>query len=240
MAGIFITATGTDIGKTYLLCRLLRWDNAHQRVFTASKPVISGWPHQPEEINKTDTALLLEASCQPITSETINHLSPWRFHPALTPDMAARMEGKDIHPSALVSYCQQQIKNANQSAKTVLIEGAGGVMSPISSHFTVLDWVAALACPCILVTGSYLGTLSHTLTAVEVLRMKKVDILAIIVNETPDSTVYLEETCASLRSFLSYPVIDYPHMKQPEMTSPAIDLLYQHLLQHISQLQPVL
>lgn len=234
MTGIFITATGTDIGKTYVACQLLKWDQAHWRVFTACKPVISGWPTHESEIYKTDSALLLAANQLPITAETLDRMSPWRFHLPLTPDMAARREGKNIVPEALLSYCQQLIEEAKQASKAVLIEGAGGIMAPISGKFTALDWITQLESPCILIAGSYLGTLSHTLTAVEVLQMKNVNILAIVVNETLNSTVSLQETCECLQSFLPYPIIAWPYSKQTEGVNKAVSTLYNSLLQSIT------
>jgi len=81
------------------------------------------------------------------------------------------------------------------------MEGVGGLMSPICTRWTGLDWIVALACPCLLVTGSYLGALSHTLTAAKVLQTQGIAFI-VVVNETPHSTVSFKETCESLTDFL--------------------------------------
>ena len=80
----------------------------------------------------------------------------------------------------------------------LLIEGVGGVMVPLDEHRTILDVMMALRLPLILVAGSYLGTISHTLTALDSLFRRDMNVLAIIVNETPGSTVPLDDTVAAI------------------------------------------
>jgi dethiobiotin synthetase len=65
----------------------------------------------------------------------------------------------------------------------------------------VLDWMIELDLPLILVTGSYVGTLSHTLTALDVLDHVSLKVAAVVVNETPGSAATLEETAATIRRF---------------------------------------
>jgi dethiobiotin synthetase len=90
-----------------------------------------------------------------------------------------------------------------QSEGTLFIEGVGGVMVPLDHRHTVLDWIAELKLPVILVTGSYLGTLSHTLTAVDALRRRGAAIVSLIVNESDGSSVSLGDTLATLSRFVS-------------------------------------
>lgn len=233
MTGIFITSTGTDIGKTHVACRLLEWDHLHHQKLTACKPIISGWPENEKETHLTDTGLLLRATQQPLTSETIAALSPWQFQPALSPDMAANITGKEILPEALIAYSRNFISKASQNSKIALIEGVGGVMVPLCTQFTVLDWITQIDCHAIVVVGTYLGTLSHTLTAIEVLKMKEVKILAVVVNETPNSTVTLSQTVASLQSFLPYHIIAWPYAQASQATEETVSYLYAHLLKEM-------
>jgi dethiobiotin synthetase len=74
-------------------------------------------------------------------------------------------------------------------------------MSPITYDALNLDLIKMLRCPAILVTGSYLGALNHTLTALEALKTHKVDVKAVILNENAESTVRFEATLDSLRRF---------------------------------------
>jgi dethiobiotin synthetase len=77
---------------------------------------------------------------------------------------------------------------------------------PLDDQHTVLDWMAALGFPVLLVAGSYLGTLSHTLTAVMALRQYGLGLAGIVVNETAGSTVALEETVATMGRHCDVPV----------------------------------
>jgi dethiobiotin synthetase len=69
----------------------------------------------------------------------------------------------------------------------VLIEGVGGVMVPLNDRRTVLDWIEALGIPVLLVIGTYLGSISHTLTALTALRQRQIPIRALIINESEHS-----------------------------------------------------
>jgi dethiobiotin synthetase len=74
-------------------------------------------------------------------------------------------------------------------------------MVPLDGRRTVLDWMTALDIPLLLVVGGYLGTISHTLTALDVLAQRKLTIAAIIVSESERATVALDETVASIERF---------------------------------------
>ncbi len=219
MSGLFITATGTGIGKTYLTQQLLAFDRQNKGYFTASKPVISGWPHTNEEIQHTDTGIILEAQGLALTPHEINRCSPWRYYHPLTPSMAARKEGRPIDEKTLILHCQQSIKMAENESKCHLIEGVGGVMAPITDTMTNLTWMQALNCACLLVAGSYLGTISHTLTALHVLKSYQIPVLGLIVNETKDSTVSLAETIDLFKDMVSpVPVFSLPYQCEPDLT----------------------
>jgi len=85
-------------------------------------------------------------------------------------------------------------------------------MAPLDEQRTILDVMMALQLPLILVAGSYLGTISHTLTALDALFRRDLSVLAIIVSETPGSTVPLKETVAAIGRFAE-PVIGLPRQQ---------------------------
>jgi len=125
-------------------------------------------------------------------------VSPWRFKAPLSPDMAAARERRAIPFSELLDFCR-----APRPVDVTLIEGIGGVMVPLDHEHTVLDWIAELGFPVLLVAGSYLGTLSHTLTAVAALRARGVEPVAVIVSESEAQPVPLEETAQTVRQFIA-------------------------------------
>src|SRR5262249_43968061 len=99
----------------------------------------------------------------------------------------------------------------------LLIEGVGGVMVPLDDRRTVLDWMTVLRIPALLVTGSYLGTISHTLTALHVLAQRNVEVNAIVVSETPGSPVTLTETVTTIARFAEpIAVLALPWLPRPE------------------------
>lgn len=196
MTALFITATGTDIGKTFVTAGLLRRLRARGLPAAALKPLLSGInPDDPASLAASDPAALLRALDRPVTLEEIARISPWRYRAPLSPDQAAALEGRGIDTDALLDFCRERIAFAGGP---LLVEGVGGVMVPLSGRWTVLDWMAALGLPVLLVTGSYLGTLSHTLTALAVLAQRGLTVAAVAVNETPGGTVGLAATLDSL------------------------------------------
>ena len=192
MGANFITGTGTDIGKTWLACALLRHWRSEGRRVAAFKPVLSGFdPAHPEA---SDAAALLAALGREASAAELDAIAPWRFAAPLSPDMAAALEGRRIDFEQLAGFTSR----ASASASICLVEGVGGVMAPLDDSHTVRDWIAASGLSCVLVAGSYLGSLSHTLTALEALAKVGAGVTAIAVNESPDSAVALDATLETL------------------------------------------
>lgn len=183
----FITATGTDLGKTWLTAGVVAACRARGLPVRALKPVMSGY----DAANPADC----DAAKVCAGEAAIESISPWRFAAPLSPDLAAAREGRQIDFNALVDWCRGEIAARDG---VLLVEGIGGVMVPLDARHTVRDWIAALKIPTLLVAGSYLGALSHTLTALAALREAGSVPAAIIVNESADSTVTLADTLASL------------------------------------------
>lgn len=207
MTAIFITGTGTDVGKTFVGASLIRHLRQMGRSVDAIKPVVSGFdPGQPDA---SDPGILLQALGFPVTLQNIERISPWRFRAAISPDLAARREGRRIDVDDVVAYCKSAIEDRRE---ILLVEGVGGIMVPLDEQRTILDVMMALQLPLILVVGSYLGTISHTLTALDALFRRDMAVLAIIVSETPGSPVPLDETVAAIARFAE-PVIGLPRQQ---------------------------
>ena len=194
MTAIFITATGTDVGKTFVAASLIGHFRQMGRTVEAIKPVVSGF--DPAKATTSDPAVLLRALGVSLTAEAIERMSPWRFRAPLSPDLAAQHEGRRIDVDDVIAYCQSAV---DQRQDLLLIEGVGGIMVPLDGERTVLDVMMALQLPLILVTGSYLGTISHTLTALNSLYRRDMNVLAIVVSETAGSTVPLDDPVADAR-----------------------------------------
>lgn len=198
MTVLFVTGTGTGVGKTYCTVELVRAARARGIGVNALKPVISGY--DPAAARGSDTAQLLGAVGLALGDESADRVSPWRFREPLSPDMAARREGRAIPFAGLVDFCRA---SAAAGARLTVVEGVGGVMVPLDDRHTVLDWIAELGWPVLLVAGSYLGTLSHTLTAAAALRERGCAIRAAVVCESAEQPAAPEETAAVLARFLA-------------------------------------
>jgi dethiobiotin synthetase len=221
VSAIFITGSGTDIGKTFVTAALIHEYRRRGRSIAALKPVASGFdPAAPEA---SDPGILLSALGDAITREALDQIAPWRFRAPLSPDMAAAREGAAIDFATLLQFCRECIAAARD---LLLIEGVGGVMVPLDPTHTVLDWIAAISLPSVLVAGSYLGAVSHTLTALAALRQRDLQPRAILVNESPDSGVALDETAATIARFAAgIPVLALPRLPSIAAPHPAL----QHL-----------
>ena len=209
MSAYFIAAVGTGVGKTFTSCALLHAARQQGRAVGGFKPIISGWDAGD---NQSDTALILRASG---TGDAVDVISPWRLAAPLSPHRAATLEGKHIDVDALVDWTRRTVAAAQPAALT-LVETVGGVMVPLTDDATTLDWMAAVNLPVIVVTGSYLGAISHTLTALSVLRARSLAVAALVMNESDGSSVTLAEAEAGLAPF----VADIPwRVTQPRVSS---------------------
>jgi len=201
MSSYFVTSTGTEIGKTYVTAGILRAHRAAGRAANAVKPVVSGFTA--ETARGSDPAVLLAAMGAPVTPENIAAISPWRYAAPISPDMAAAREGREIDFEGLIGFSQAAMASA---PGLFLIEGVGGAGVPLTRTQLVADWILELRIPALLVAGSYLGTISHTITTAEALAARDIPIAAIVLNESESSPVALTETADTLRHFLPHPV----------------------------------
>lgn len=195
----FITGTGTDIGKTWLSCALLRYWRAKGVDAHAYKPVLSGFNDADAVASDAGALLLargLAASDVNFRTE-LDAIAPWRYVAPLSPDMAAALEGRKINFLELVAYVRR-VTSTNSQNEIALVEGVGGVMVPLDDMHTVRDWIAACDLQCVVVAGSYLGSLSHTLTALAALAQAGVQVAAVAVNESTASSVPLASAVGSL------------------------------------------
>jgi dethiobiotin synthetase len=204
--GFFITAAGTEVGKTLIACALAHQLKAGGVPVRVLKPVASGFnDNAPTE---SDTFHLLTAAGVASTPEAIDLATPWRFVAPISPDMAAAREGRVIDFTALTDDCRAVLTGDG----VTLIEGIGGTMVPLTARETVRDLIKALDIPAVLVTGSYLGALSHALTAASSLTTHGIKIAGIVVSESASSAVPLAETAQALTRFTQAPLLTVPRL----------------------------
>lgn len=191
MTALFVAGAHTDIGKTHVACALLRAARARGLTVDALKPVVSGFDFA--DWTESDPGRLIAAMGLSLSGAALDATSPWIFAAPLAPPMAAALEGKALTTSEVTRFCADR----RTLADLFLVEGVGGVMSPLASDGLCLDLMRNLALPALLVGGSYLGAISHTLTALETLRAHAIPVAAVVVSEASDPTAPdFEETVA--------------------------------------------
>jgi dethiobiotin synthetase len=225
MSAYFVTSTGTDIGKTFVTAGLIRYLREGGQAVHALKPVVSGY--DPSVVETSDPAVLLNALGKTLEAGTIAGVAPWRFRAPLSPDLAAARESRSIDFDELVAFSRKAIGTANG---ILFIEGVGGIMVPLDAERTVLDWMAALQIPLLLVVGGYLGTISHTLTALDVLATRHLKVAAIVVSESERNPIELHDTVASIARFAhGVGVVGMPRLPGGLNSHPAFAKIAAHL-----------
>lgn len=182
MTLLFVAGAHTDVGKTFVACELLRVSRLTGREVDAFKPVLSGF--DPDHSETSDAGRLLGAMGRPCDAAALDRVSPLRFATPIAPPLAARRHGVRLTRDSLARMCNGWLR-ANRG-ELALVEGAGGVMSPIADDATNLDLIDDLGLPVLLVGGSYLGAISHTLTALEALRGRNLPVIALVISQDED------------------------------------------------------
>lgn len=200
MTAIFITAIGTNVGKTFFTAALTHQLRMQNKSVRALKPIISGYENDHHAVS--DTGILMQASGE----TNVDEVSPWRYSAPLSPHLAAAMEHRPIDPFDVIKWCQQRISKDG----VTLIEGVGGIMVPLTPDYTVLDWMCALNVPVVLVAGTYLGAINHTLLSIEQLKRYGLVIHAVIISQSAEQDCGLEATKQSIAPWVPVhtPVIE--------------------------------
>lgn len=222
MTGLFITSSGTEIGKTLVTASLVYQCRVRHRTAMALKPVISGIEDGWEG---SDSAIIAQAMGRAPSKATLETLSPHAFLAPLSPAMAAKREGKELDIDAVLKTC----RDALESFPLTLIEGVGGSFVPLRADYLVADWIKDLGLPSLLVVGSYLGAQSHALATFEAMRARGLAVTGLVVSETagpghPD----FRETVETLRTLTGLPAVAVPRISGPRPWERAPDMT--HLL----------
>lgn len=214
MKGFFITGTDTGVGKTVvtaLLGILLR--NEGHRI-TVLKPIETGCTsREGEPENSLEGELVPEdgAFLKSVLGldQELDDITPLRFSPPLAPLAISRLSGKAIDVESLRSILRKRHVADKATFETILIEGMGGLMVPITERYFVYHMIEDSGLPVILVAGNKLGAINHTLLSIEFLSKRGIKTAGIIINNaSPDMNDPAKETNPSIIEHLSpVPVI---------------------------------
>jgi dethiobiotin synthetase len=187
--GLFVTGTDTGVGKTILSAALLAAMAAAGERVRAHKPAVTGLDEPPggwlPGVWPRDHELL--ASVAGMTPEDV---APLRYGPAVSPHLAARLAGEAINPADLIA----RARAARTGEGTLIVEGVGGLLVPLTDDFTVRDLAAALGLPVLIAASPGLGTINHTLLTLAAARAAGLAVRAVVLTPWPDAPKEMERS----------------------------------------------
>jgi dethiobiotin synthetase len=191
LRGVFVTGTGTEVGKTVvaaLIARTLADAGARVAVF---KPAVTGL----DDPGEADHELLRRAAGSGQRDEGI---APYRYGPPASPHLAASLAGEEVDPTRLRAAAERAAEGADQ----LVCEGVGGLLVPLADGYTVRDLAADLALPLVVAAAPGLGTINHTLLTLEAARSASLEVSMVVLTPWPDAPSAVEasnrETIAAL------------------------------------------
>lgn len=174
---LLIVGTDTEIGKTFQACLLAKALSASGRRIGVYKPVASGSC----SIDQSDAELLQAATGRKWPLERV---CPQNFAAAVAPPVSARLEGRQVNETLIVEGCRWWFDKCD----VLIVEGAGGVLSPISATMTVLDFACRISelplcnLQLILIAANRLGMVNQSLLSVEAIQSRGLELSGIVLN----------------------------------------------------------
>jgi dethiobiotin synthetase len=225
MRGLFVTGTDTGVGKSVLSAALVATMVAAGEPVRAHKPVVTGldepageWPPDHE----------LLASVAGMTPEEV---APLRYGPAVSPHLAAQLAGEQLDPKSMVQAARASATEASPSGpsarkpdrneeSTLIVEGVGGLLTPLSEDYSVCDFAVTLGLPVLIAARPGLGTINHTLLTLQAARASGLRVCAVVLSSWPEQPSAMErsnhETIARLGEI---EVAGFSHVPRYDTTS---------------------
>nr|MBV6628973.1 dethiobiotin synthase [Oceanococcus sp. HetDA_MAG_MS8] len=194
---VFVGGTDTEIGKTYTSLRLIHALRETGASVAGYKPVAAGCEQSADGWRNEDALKLLAASSPGLSYAQVN---PIALPDAIAPHLAADNCGLRIDPDGMAAGAHALA----QEYDWVIVEGAGGLLVPLTDKLTFLDWVAGQGWPCVLVVGMRLGCINHALLSAQALQKAGLP-WAWIANRLPPLQPWVEENEATLNQWLAGP-----------------------------------
>jgi dethiobiotin synthetase len=181
LRGVFVTGTGTEVGKTVVAAVLARTHAAAGERVAVFKPAVSGLA----EGGEPDHALLRRAAG---SEQSADEIAPYRYDPPVSPHLGAELADEAIEPGRLVDAAQA----AAERGDFLVAEGVGGLLVPLTLGYLVRDLARELALPLVIAAAPGLGTINHTLMTVEAARAVGLDVAAVVLTPWPNDPSTVE------------------------------------------------
>lgn len=178
--GVFITGTDTGVGKTHVGIAIARALAAHTVDVGVMKPAETGCRQRRGRLVPSDAAALMAAA---EVDDALDLVNPYRFRQPLAPAVAAEQQGSVIRTARILSAYRTLAKRH----RFLIVEGAGGIMVPLSRRTTYLDLAERLRLPVLVVARPNLGTINHTVLTVRAIQARSLSVAGIVLNDPTGS-----------------------------------------------------
>lgn len=197
MSGVFVTGTGTEVGKTVVSAVIARMAAVEGRSVKVFKPAVSGLDELADlngrEPGWEDAKLLGDHQLLRLasgSSQSDDEISPYRFGPAVSPHLAAEMADEWIE----VEMIESRASEAMADCDTFVCEGVGGFLVPLGENYLIRDFARFLGLPVVVVANPWLGTISDTLLTIESVRDAGLEVVSVVMTPWADSAGDLERS----------------------------------------------
>jgi len=192
MQGLFVTGTDTGVGKTVLSAALLAAMSRAGEAVMAYKPAVTGLDEQaesgPAQPWPPDHELLGAAA-----DMAAEGVAPRRYGPAASPQLAAELAGERLDRRELLVTAAERAASAAREERTLIVEGVGGLLSPLADELSVCDLAVALRLPLLIAARAGLGTINHTLLTLQAARAASLNVRAVVLTPWPQQPSRLEQ-----------------------------------------------
>ena len=182
MRGVFVTGTGTEVGKTVVAAAIARAAAREGERVTVFKPAVSGL----DEGGEPDHVLLRRAAG---SAQSDDDVAPYRYGPAVSPHLAAELAAEEIDPERMLAGARA----AAEGADVLVCEGVGGFCVPLTRSWLVRDFARELGHPVAIAAAPGLGTINHTLLTLEAVRAAGLEVSAVVLTPWAQKPAPLEE-----------------------------------------------
>ena len=179
MKGYFITGTDTGVGKTAVTAFLAMLLKSKGESVGVMKPIETGVDPLDNSSANSDAKFLIKVTG---VKDTLEEISPYRLKTASSPYQASQIEGYELEPKKIV----KQYKILQSRYSTILVEGIGGLLVPITQTYNVADLALQIDLPLIIVSRARIGTLNHTLLTIQAAQQHGLKIKGVILNATDE------------------------------------------------------
>lgn len=217
-AGLFVTGTGTEVGKTIVAATLARTAVAAGRRVAVFKPAVSGL----DELGEPDHALLRRAAD---SAQSDDQIAPYRYGPAVSPHLGAELAGEPIDAGRL----REVARAAAAGADLLIVEGVGGFLVPLAlgpPAYLIRDLARELGLAVVIAAAPSLGTINHTLLTVESVRAAGLELAAVVFTPWPAEPAEVERSNrATIARLGGVSVVTLPRLELSEPASwPSLEL----------------